>query len=140
MAGDSGAKTEFGVDTFVEVQQSLQHWASLGKGLFDIGFRGGVHGGHLGAELEFHRAPAFLAAGRADDVFPREGGAGRWRWGAVDLDNGFGCDLEVGVGQVEEEPGDVVSEVVQAVAAAGGRRIGGDALGDHGLPGARSWA
>ena len=34
----------------------------------------------------------------------------------------------------------MIAEVVQAVAAAGGRRVGGDALGDHGLPGARARA
>ena len=81
--GDAGAKPEFGVDAFVQVQQGLQHRAAFGEGFLDIGFGGGVDRGHRGAELEFHRLPAVLGCGPTwttssqGSVVPAAGGGGQ---------------------------------------------------------------
>jgi hypothetical protein len=74
-----------------------------------------------------------MSTGGLDDFLPRE----RRRYvggrGTVDLHDGFGGDLEISVGQIEEQPGDVIAEVVQTVAAARGHRVGEDAFGDDSL-------
>ena len=70
------------VEALVQVQQRLQHRASLGEGLADIVLRVRVNRRHRGAELELNRLPARRACGLLDHVFPvrrvlRTGGGGQ---------------------------------------------------------------